>query len=71
VAGGAAWCCAHEIGWADTGRALASVLSGTLLAIVLTIGGFALLRLEEFRELVALVGARRRRRALARAGSDS
>jgi hypothetical protein len=65
AAGGAAWLAAHFIGWDTKWEAIASVIVGLAAAGAITIGGLALLRVEEFTELTALVKARRRRRAAA------
>lgn len=55
AAGALAWLAAHAIGWDDTGAAFASVAVGSLAAGVVTIGGLALLRVEEFTDLAGLV----------------
>jgi putative peptidoglycan lipid II flippase len=60
VAGVAAWRVALLVGWDGPGVAIVSVLLGLLAAGAVTVGGLWLLRVEEFREVLALV---RRRRA--------
>lgn len=58
AAGGVAWLAAHAIGWDGTGAAIASVVAGSVAAGAVTIGGLALLRVEEFTDLAGLVRGR-------------
>ena len=70
-----AWACAQQIGWDSTGAAVASVLVGTVAAVAVILGGFALQRLEEFHELSTLLrnrlGNRGKRRSGAPAGNSA
>jgi hypothetical protein len=59
VAGVAAWRIALLVGWDDPGVALVSVALGLLAAGAVTVGGLWLLRVDEFREVLALVRRRR------------
>ena len=58
VAGVAAWRVALLVGWDDPGVALVSVALGLLAAGAVTVGGLWLLRVDEFREVLALVRRR-------------
>jgi len=60
AAAGVAWVVANAIGWSDSGTAIVAVVLGLTAAIVVAGAGLWLLRVEEFRELAALVRLRRR-----------
>jgi putative peptidoglycan lipid II flippase len=59
AAGVAAWQVAVRIGWSGPGIALVSVAAGLAVAGAVTVGGLWLLRVDEFREVLALVRRRR------------
>jgi putative peptidoglycan lipid II flippase len=61
LAGAGAWLVAHQVGWATTAEAVGSVVGGTVVAGLVTVGGYTLLRVEELRELITTLRARRAR----------
>jgi putative peptidoglycan lipid II flippase len=58
---GATWGVGHVIGWSSTGSAILSTVVGCLVGLAVSIGGLALLRVEELEDLAGLF--RRRPRA--------
>jgi putative peptidoglycan lipid II flippase len=61
AAAGAAWAVGDAVGWGDPGTATVAVVLGLTVAIIVTGAGLWVLRVEEFRELAALIRLRRRR----------
>lgn len=55
AAAGAAWLCAHVIGWDSAPAAVATLAVGLTAALAVTIGGLTVLRVEEFAELRGLL----------------
>jgi putative peptidoglycan lipid II flippase len=60
LAAGAAWVVGDAVGWASAATAILAVLLGLAAAMAVTALGLWLLKVEEFRELAALVRLRRR-----------
>jgi putative peptidoglycan lipid II flippase len=61
LAAGAAWVIGDAVGWTDAPTAIVAVALGLVAAMGVTALGLWILRVEEFRELVALVRLRRDR----------
>ena len=57
----ATWGVSHAIGWSTTGSAILATVVGSLAALVVTVVGLRLLRVEELDELTSIF--RRRGRA--------
>jgi putative peptidoglycan lipid II flippase len=60
AAAAAAWVVGDAVGWEAPGTAILAVVLGLAAAVAVTAAGLWILRVEEFRELAALVRLRRR-----------
>ncbi len=50
----ATWAVSHVIGWSSSGSAILATVAGVVVAVAVSIGGLAILRVEELGELASL-----------------
>ncbi len=53
--GGTTWAVSHFVGWSSSSEAILAAIVGAVVALVVSLAGLALLRVDELRDVLALV----------------